>query len=157
MESSNIALYETLIDRGANVNEPAGRVRGATALQLAAGKGWLIIARRLINLGADINAPAGEIHGRTALEVAAEHGRLTMVQFLLHTGVSMTGNERRQYARAVQLAAKNAYHTIEKVLRDHREWEKQDWQIHEAQTLEYDSGEEDEEYEMGTTSVTRIQ
>ena len=48
---------------------------GATALQLAAIKGYIGIARRLIDLGASVNEAPAESNGRTALQGAAECGR----------------------------------------------------------------------------------
>ncbi|TPX14653.1 uncharacterized protein E0L32_005345 [Thyridium curvatum] len=134
VEGGQIAMVELLVDHHANVNEPAGQVRGATALQLAAGAGNLALARRLMDLHAAIDAPASPVCGRTALEAAAEQGRLPMVRFLLHSGVSTIGQYRRQYIRAVKFAVNEGHCAIEGLLRDHRPWSNEDYQLYRTET-----------------------
>ncbi|TPX14015.1 uncharacterized protein E0L32_000409 [Thyridium curvatum] len=153
VENGSIDMIEALIEQGADVNEPAGEWRGGTALQLAAGRGRIALARRLIELGADCNAPAGRTHGRTALEAAAEHGRLTMVQFLLHLGVSTTDEERRQYIRAIKFAAAEGHTVIEMILRAHRPWMDEDWQLWDCLL---DDGKRDREEGITTESEESI-
>lgn len=65
---------------------------GATALQLAAIKGYIGIARRLIDLGASVNEAPAESNGRTALQGAAEYGRIDMLQMLLNEGALVVAN-----------------------------------------------------------------
>ncbi|TPX15648.1 uncharacterized protein E0L32_004346 [Thyridium curvatum] len=145
VEQGSVAMVEILIEHGANVDEPAGKVRGATALQLAAGAGRLALVRRLKDLGADLNAPASPVHGRTALEAAAEHGRLTTVQFLLSSGVSTENQHRRQYIRAVKFAAAEGHSVIEAILREHcQPWDDEDWRIYIAETLSDAADETDQ-------------
>ncbi|KAM4063688.1 ankyrin repeats (many copies) domain-containing protein [Hirsutella rhossiliensis] len=113
-----------LLEAGAKVDEPPYHIYGATALQLAAIKGYLGIARHLTDLGADINARGAEIHGRTALESAAEHGRLEMVQLLLCRGAETTGAWRHQHIRSIAFAKIGENLVVESLLRDYREWTK---------------------------------
>ncbi|KAH9229448.1 hypothetical protein K456DRAFT_1923315, partial [Colletotrichum gloeosporioides 23] len=122
VEDGNLEVINLLLESGADVNAPAAKYGGATALQLAAITGRLGIARRLIDLGADVNASAAEEDGRTALEGAAEHGRLDMVQFLLDYGAKAVGDGCLHYFRAISFAQDEGHVAVANYLRNHREW-----------------------------------
>ncbi|KAK1496247.1 hypothetical protein CTAM01_08434 [Colletotrichum tamarilloi] len=94
IKDGKLAIMDLLLKAGAEVNAPAARSLGATALHLAAIKGIIGTVRMLIDMGADVNAPCAEDGGRTALEDAAEHGRIDMIQFLL-TEEAETGGRNR--------------------------------------------------------------
>lgn len=83
VEGQHQDIVELLLSTGADINYPAGEVRGATALQWAALVGSMPIFTLLLERGADVHAAAARFNGRTALEAAAEHGRLGMVYMLL--------------------------------------------------------------------------
>ncbi|KAF5497702.1 Ankyrin repeat domain-containing protein 50 [Colletotrichum siamense] len=119
---SDLYLIDLLLKSGADVNTPAARYRGATAVQLAAISGRLGILRTLIDHGADVNAPGAESGGRTALEGAAEHGRIDIIQYLLSLGARTTDRDRMQYLRAIRYAQLEAHEAAASLLRDHREW-----------------------------------
>lgn len=125
VETGNLDMMNLLLEAGADVNEHP-LFSGATALQLAAIKGYLGIARHLMDLGADVNARRAANHGRTALEGAAEHGRLDMVKLLLCNGVTTVGTGRRQYVRSIRFAEENQNSVVASLLRDDREWTDED-------------------------------
>ncbi|KAL2824304.1 ankyrin [Aspergillus cavernicola] len=107
VDKGNMELVNIVLDHGVDVNGPPATVAGATALQLAAIHGFLLIAQKLINKNVDVNAAEG----------AAEHGRIDMLQFLLGSGASIEGDEgERQYQRAVELAKKNGHNAAAKLL-----------------------------------------
>jgi ankyrin repeat protein len=58
---------------GAEVNAPAGRIDGRTALQAAARKGNIPAVKILLNAGADVGAPATGGHGMSALYTESQH------------------------------------------------------------------------------------
>lgn len=126
-------IIDIMLDAGADVNVPAYRYGGVTALQIASMAGKLGLARRLIKVGADMNAPRALVDGRTCLEGAAEHGRLDMVQFLLNMGVQTTGTYRVQYIRAILFAMKENHHAVAETLRKHRNWDTEDERLFEKQ------------------------
>ena len=129
VEGGDLQMMEVLLEAGADVNAPPPEKKygGATALQLATIKGHLGIAKRLLDLGADPNARRGlEEGGRTALEGAAEHGRIDMIELLMQHGTRTTGIWRRQYLRAIELAAQMGHHVAANLLRGYREWTVED-------------------------------
>ncbi|XRM45210.1 hypothetical protein ABZX51_008308 [Aspergillus tubingensis] len=125
-----------LLDAGADPNQCAAEFRGGTALQFAAIKGYIGIARKLLAKGADVNAKKSLRNGRTALEGAAEHGRIDMLQLLLNEGASIVASGRRQYIRAVKLAEKNAEFGAAKLLRDQGGWTEWDARQYEREELD---------------------
>ncbi|KAK1727674.1 uncharacterized protein BDZ83DRAFT_611679 [Colletotrichum acutatum] len=122
VESQNLSMIDLLLRAGAEINAPAARKCGATALQLAAIKGRVGTAKMLIERGADVNAPRAEKGGGTALEGAAEHGRLDMVQLLLSEGADTGGRGRLQYMRAIRFAEQEGHVVASNMLRDYRDW-----------------------------------
>ncbi|KAI0195633.1 hypothetical protein EV127DRAFT_466740 [Xylaria flabelliformis] len=91
-------LLAQLLERGADINEPAIGLGGRTALQsaceltvLSAGDqmdklSWI---KTLIDLGADINAPAGKYWGMTALQIAVSCGDMGTTLFLLENSAKI--------------------------------------------------------------------
>ncbi|KAK4463763.1 ankyrin repeat-containing domain protein [Cladorrhinum samala] len=126
VENANLPIMDILLTAGADVNAPPALRFGATALQLAAIKGYLGIAKQLMELGADPNAHRAMEFGRTALEGAAEYGRIDMIDFLLKNGVKTTGSGRRQYLRAVLFAEDEGNYVAAENLRSFREWTEAD-------------------------------
>ncbi|KAK0702730.1 ankyrin repeat-containing domain protein, partial [Lasiosphaeris hirsuta] len=128
IELEKLEMIELLIEVGADVNGEPAWDSGATALQIAAAKGIIGVAKRLIDLGAHVNAPGACKNGRTALEAAAEHGKIDMVQLLLSCGADTQLEERgrRQFIRATQLATREGHATTARLLRNWREWSEQE-------------------------------
>lgn len=122
VEDGSLEMLDLLLKAGADVNAPAARRRGATAIQLAAITGSLGIAETLIHLGAVVNVSRAEEDGRTALEGAAEHGRIDMVQYLLSEGAETRGRGQFQYMRAIKLAEKEGHLVVANLLREYRTW-----------------------------------
>lgn len=110
-------LMNMLLDMGIDINGAPAQYGGATALQLAAIRGYLGIARKLIGLGADINANSAMFDGRTALEGAAEHGRIDMLHLLHKEGALISGDGEQQYQRAVSFAERNGHMAAARLLR----------------------------------------
>ncbi|KAH6971661.1 ankyrin repeat-containing domain protein [Ilyonectria sp. MPI-CAGE-AT-0026] len=113
-----------LVSHGADINAPAGDIRGRTALQAAAGPGAIpsvqrsrtsttaksnleIVEYLLLN-HADVNAPAGKEFGRTALQAAtsSEFPDPRIVALLLDHGADINAAPaRRGGVSALQGAA----------------------------------------------------
>jgi hypothetical protein len=97
------------------VNAHPKKSEGGTALQIAAEKGFVPIARTLLSAGADVNAP-GSQRGGTALEQAAKFGRVDMIQLLVQHGTQLIGPGVAQFERAKQLATENRHYTACRLL-----------------------------------------
>ncbi|PHH92806.1 hypothetical protein CDD83_4965 [Cordyceps sp. RAO-2017] len=150
VEMGNLDIINTLLEAGFGVNELPYHNGGATALQLAAIRGYIGVAKHLINLSADINARRATTFGRTALEGAADYGKLDIVQFLLSHGVKTTCRWRRQYIRSIGFAKRNKNTAIELLLRNHRQWTSEDERIlSEAELLHENKLWSDEDSESG--------
>ena len=121
-------MLAAVLDAKPDVSAKPRQYLGATALQYAAMHNNLDLAREILSRGSleDINSHRAPNGGRTALEGAAEHGRLDMVEFLLSYGAKTTGSGQRQYLRAIKYAEKEGYLAVVKLLRDHRDWTRQD-------------------------------
>lgn len=107
----NKALVEFLLDKGADVNQPAycsgrrwGSNGGATALQGICA--WdpatsaervtrMEIIKRLLDLGADLNAAPAETNGYTALQIVAQMGDLEVATLLIHLGADVNAPRGR--------------------------------------------------------------
>ena len=76
-------LVEFLLQYETDVNAPAAKVAGRTALQNVAESGQIKTVKRFLELGADPNAPGAEINGFTVLEAAEMEGNLNLVVLLL--------------------------------------------------------------------------
>ncbi|KAK5664122.1 hypothetical protein OQA88_337 [Cercophora sp. LCS_1] len=154
VECAKLDMMQILLEAGANINAPAYRSLGATALQIAATKGHLGIAKQLLDLGADPNARRASYYGRTALEGAAEHGRIDMIELLLQHGAKTTGNGRRQYVRSVFLASREGHSVAADYLQRCREWTEEDRSMMEdiEESSFPDESDDDDEFENGIWS-----
>ncbi|KAI0906918.1 ankyrin repeat-containing domain protein [Ustulina deusta] len=123
IKNRNKELVTLLLRAGVDVNEHDS---GATALQWAAIKGHLGIAKYLLDLGAQVNALPAESHGRTALEGAAECGGLDMLELLLASGAHKTGRLHRYFVRAVKRAMAEGHHTAANLLKQSLGWSEED-------------------------------
>ncbi|KAH7129874.1 ankyrin repeat-containing domain protein [Dactylonectria estremocensis] len=63
----HLTLVQYFLDRGADINLPAGHFRGRTALQAAAGSDPSLVDY-FVNAGADITAPPAKVYGQSVLE-----------------------------------------------------------------------------------------
>ena len=93
-------LVFTLLQKGADINQPACGYEGRTALQAIcdcnaprAGKNLQEGHRKnliscLIGHGADVNAPASDEGGGTALQIAAQQGDIDLALLLLDRGAN---------------------------------------------------------------------
>lgn len=117
-ECGDYTLVKKLLHLGADVNAPAGRKLGATALQFAAIQGNFEILDLLLDAGADINAPRGHYEGRTAIEGAAEWGRLDMTSYLLAKGAHVAGKDSSTYRRAICRAYRGGHHAVTNLIQD---------------------------------------
>ncbi|KAK1525713.1 uncharacterized protein CCOS01_08131 [Colletotrichum costaricense] len=125
----DIALVETLVRMGADVNEYHEDFLCHPPLTEAAMRGFFGVVKRLLELHADPDIPGGACFARTALEAASENGRLDIVQLLFDSGVSTEGTGRLQYIRAVVLARKRGRLAVERLLRSFRRWDKPDHEL----------------------------
>jgi uncharacterized protein len=120
-QSGDLALMKLLLARGADPK--IATVLGVTALQVAAGIGWvegityewsehdtLEAVRMLLDLGLDPNAQADT--GRVALHGAAHKGRPAVVQLLADHGARL---DVRDYGNTDNRGGKLAVHTWQPV------------------------------------------
>ncbi|KAJ4258917.1 hypothetical protein NW762_008004 [Fusarium torreyae] len=85
---SKISLARLLLDWKADVNFPAGRFRGRTALQAAAESANEDLVAFLLSQGANVTASPGPDGGLTALDAAAFTGKSTLVAQLIKAGAT---------------------------------------------------------------------
>ena len=110
-------LIQELLDTGADVNIPATRNFGRTALQGALTRGCTDIVTLLLSYGADVNAPAGYCGGITALQGAALNGNLKIVFILLKAGAEINAAPAVEDGRtALQAAAEHGHLDIVSLL-----------------------------------------
>ncbi|KAK8085818.1 ankyrin repeat-containing protein [Apiospora hydei] len=127
VERGDWECIELLVEAGADVNAPAARHGGATALQLAAGKGYVGLVKWLIEKhGAEVTAPGADSDGITALEGAAAFGRLDVVGLLLEKGDFSEGERRRQYVRSVGYARRSKRQALSSYMERQNGWSKED-------------------------------
>ncbi|KAI1116606.1 ankyrin repeat-containing domain protein [Nemania sp. NC0429] len=126
VELGDFEIVHCLIKAGADINSPPASSGGATALQLAAIKGYLGLARYLLDHGAQVNALPARYYGRTALEGAAEWGRLDMLELLVANGAEKTGKWHGRYVRAVKLAVDRGRNTAASFLKQSLGWSEED-------------------------------
>ncbi|KAH9217664.1 ankyrin repeat-containing domain protein [Leptodontidium sp. 2 PMI_412] len=86
LTSCDIVKY--MVGKGADINAPAARRFGRTALQLAVSalNPSLELVEYLLGQDANVHAPAGPMQGITALQGAAIQGHLYLVKMLLDKG-----------------------------------------------------------------------
>ncbi|KAI0188189.1 hypothetical protein EV127DRAFT_434921 [Xylaria flabelliformis] len=86
-------LVQLLIQRGANVNQPAKGPYGRTALQAACKLHASIdLIKFLIANGADVNAPPASVRGATAFQAAAMDGNFEVALLLLDHGADINAS-----------------------------------------------------------------
>jgi uncharacterized protein len=120
-QSGDVVLMKLLLSRGADPK--IATTLGVTALQVAAGIGWVEgityewspqatfdAVKILIELGLDVNAQADT--GRTALHGAAHKGRNDVVQILVDHGAKL---DVRDYGNTDNRGGKLAVHTWQAV------------------------------------------
>jgi ankyrin repeat protein len=110
-------LLKYLVDKGADVNAPAGVCGGITAIQGAAIAGNIPVIQFLLGKGAEVNGKPALQVGRTAVEGAAEHGRLDSVQLLLNYGATGDYVVANGFKKAIDLAERNGHVEIVNMLR----------------------------------------
>ncbi|KAK6822440.1 Ankyrin repeat protein [Apiospora arundinis] len=128
MEVANL-----LLDKHADVDIPttSGNV-AYTPLQAACQTGQIGMVMKLMMLGANPNLPSSSRFSNSPLKLAAEYGRLDIVHLLLANEVKKVetkGPGRWYYIEAVRLASKKCYIQVEKLLRSHRVWTEEDWDL----------------------------
>ncbi|MCJ1344384.1 hypothetical protein MMC31_002587 [Peltigera leucophlebia] len=90
-----------LLDAGANINAPAGKYYGRTAIQAASSAELptMEFIDFLLDAGADINAPAGYGGGITALQGAAICGHMRIALKFLKAGADVNAVPAIVYGR----------------------------------------------------------
>lgn len=89
--AGSLGWVRMLIQRGADVNQPAKGEYGHTALQAACDCDTpdIDMIKFLIDNGADVNAPPSSYSGITALQAAAQKGDFEVVLLLLENGADI--------------------------------------------------------------------
>jgi hypothetical protein len=90
-EKGDLALVQSLLEKGADVNAKNGS--GATALMLAAGQGHQNVVRLLLDKGADVNAKDGQ--DTSALMEASKQGLLEIAKLLLGKGSNASATDNK--------------------------------------------------------------
>ena len=103
--AARAAVVATLVQAGANVNARE-RVKGCSALHMAARRGNVLVAQALLKCGADIEAR--DKYGDTPLHRAVKCRQAEMVAFLLASGAdaqtkSKSGQTTQQMARGERI------------------------------------------------------
>ncbi|KAH9433169.1 hypothetical protein MCOR02_007834 [Pyricularia oryzae] len=108
VNSGRDAIANLLLDRGADVNQPARLGVKRTPLQAACEIGSWKMVRLLLQRGADVGAPPARSGGGTALQMAAKEGHVRIVQLLLSLGATVHEVPSRVLGRsALEGAAEN--------------------------------------------------
>lgn len=131
VECASPEMLQLLLHNGADVGQAAGGLRGATCLQLAAGAGRIGLVRFFLHKGVKVNAKRSLCHGRTAIEIAAENGRMDVLKLLLlqKEQLYQTTAERYQFIRAARMAKNEGHAVINKMLREHINWNSEDQRL----------------------------
>uniref|UniRef100_A0A093V663 Putative ankyrin repeat protein n=1 Tax=Talaromyces marneffei PM1 TaxID=1077442 RepID=A0A093V663_TALMA len=98
-------IVSILMENGANVNAPPGRVNGRTALQAAAESGNIEMVQLLLFSNADVNAPAGYERGLTALQAAIKNGHFDVAELLLKSNADIHAPPSPRYGLSAIAAA----------------------------------------------------
>lgn len=118
-ERANLELVKLLVSRGGDINRPAWRTRGRTALQAAASheEPQLELVQYLLGLGAEVDAPPAANSGLTALQGASIRGHVKIVLLLLESGANPNARPALQHGRtAVGAAAEHGRLDVIKLL-----------------------------------------
>lgn len=104
----DLDIINELLGAGAEVNSPAGKNSGLTALQGAVLSGRDSLVELLLDRGAEVNAPAASIRGWTALQAAAYMNNHELLEHLLNRGADVNSPAAKECgATALQYAAIN--------------------------------------------------
>ncbi|KAJ7711133.1 ankyrin repeat-containing domain protein [Mycena olivaceomarginata] len=106
-------VVAALIERGADVNEQAGRY--GNILQIAAREGHTEIVRLLIEHGANVNTQGGE--SGNALQAASRQGHIQVARLLIDRGADVNA-QGGEYANALQAASGEGHTDIVRLLLD---------------------------------------
>jgi ankyrin repeat protein len=107
----HMALAQTLIDKGADVNTPDHH--GGTPLIQAAKSGHLEMVQYLVQMGADVHAQIYD--GRKAYNLAVTHGRKRVAEYLL--GLTLDPDEAGSSGHTpLMIAAENNYYDLARLL-----------------------------------------
>ena len=93
----HLDVVRLLLEAGRDVNAPAAKQLGRTALQAASQDGREDVVKLLISHGADVNAPAAEDGGRTALQAASQGGHEDVVKLLISHGADINAPATELY------------------------------------------------------------
>jgi TPR repeat protein len=113
VEQNDIALVKSLLQKGANVNEPDSL--GWIPLHFAAYKGYKQIAELLLNNGAIVDAKAN--NDIRPIHLAAEQGQTVLVELLLGKGADVNARQIQGWT-PLGLAAQNGHLETVKLLLD---------------------------------------
>ncbi|KAK8102132.1 hypothetical protein PG984_015278 [Apiospora sp. TS-2023a] len=126
-------VAELLLEKGADVDIPTtSRKVYFTPLQAACKTGQIGMVMKLLRLGANPNLPSSPKYSTSPLTLAAENGRLDIVHLLLTNEKKKVETEdpgRWYYIEAVRLASNRCHIQVERLLRDHRVWTEEDWDL----------------------------
>lgn len=84
-------LDSLLLNKGADVNIPAVKFGGRTALQAAVLSGDMDVVDSLLDAGADVNSAASYTNGSTPLQAAVERGDLNLMKPLIKPVACING------------------------------------------------------------------
>lgn len=88
-KSRSLTLVRLLLERGADVNSPAGDFHGRTALQAAVEWDHQDAVRCLLDAGANVNAPSCTMGGSTAIQAAVGTGNMELIDKLVAAGADI--------------------------------------------------------------------
>lgn len=103
--NENNDLMPLLLASGADPDSRISPDLGDTPLQIAAGRGDVLMTCMLLNRGANVNAPPGKYSGRTAIQAAAAQGNLPVVVRLLEAEADVNAAAGWQNGRTAIQAA----------------------------------------------------
>jgi ankyrin repeat protein len=118
-EKGDLDLVKLLLSHNGDINRPAWRIQGRTALQAAVSrkKPDLELVQYLIDNGADVNAPPGANGGLTALQGAAIQGHIKIALLLLENSANPNASAALKNGRkAIEGAAEHGRLDVVKLL-----------------------------------------
>ncbi|CEJ93546.1 hypothetical protein VHEMI09126 [[Torrubiella] hemipterigena] len=119
MQRWNLEVVKVLIDNGADVNSPADRRHGRTALQAAIRCGDIQVAEYLLDRNADVQAPPSRIFGRTAMQSAAKMGYPDLVRKLIKKGAKVNESTSMRGGTSLHFAVRTANMELVCLLLEH--------------------------------------
>lgn len=113
VNEGRIEAVRALLDHGANKET---KMTGDSALQVAAFRGNIAIARLLLERGADVNLRGGE--GNTPLKTAAEQGNVELAKLFLDAGADLEYAGGIDGGTALCMAADRGHPDVVRLLLD---------------------------------------